>query len=66
LALPDQARVKLTVDATAAQGSIELTKLGGTADGGALEFDRELEPLVFDGPSLPADFNRADIYADHD
>ena len=32
----------------------------------AAEFDRELEPLLFDGPSLPADFSRADIYADHD
>ncbi|MBL9093305.1 MAG: hypothetical protein JNL96_18965 [Planctomycetaceae bacterium] len=30
------------------------------------EFDRELEPLLFDGPSLPADFSREDIYFDHD
>ena len=30
------------------------------------EFDRELEPLLFDGPTLPADFSRADVYADHD
>ncbi|MBW3595743.1 MAG: hypothetical protein KY475_00545 [Planctomycetes bacterium] len=30
------------------------------------DFDRELEPLLFDGPNLPADFSRADIYADHD
>jgi hypothetical protein len=30
------------------------------------EFDQELEPLLFDGPPLPADFSRADIYADHD
>jgi len=32
----------------------------------AAEFDRELEPLLFDGPSLPAQFSRADMYADHD
>lgn len=32
----------------------------------AAEFDRELELLLFDGPSLPAGFSRADIYADHD
>ncbi len=30
------------------------------------DFDAELDPLVFDGPSLPADFSRADIYNDHD
>ena len=30
------------------------------------EFDRDLEPLLFDGPSLPAHFSRADTYADHD
>lgn len=30
------------------------------------EFDQELESLLFDGPSLPMDFSRADIYADHD
>ena len=30
------------------------------------EFDAELESLSIDGPSLPADFSRADIYADHD
>ncbi|MEO8493644.1 MAG: hypothetical protein ABI614_01135 [Planctomycetota bacterium] len=32
----------------------------------AAEFDRELEPLLFDGPTLPTGFSRADIYADHD
>lgn len=32
----------------------------------AAAFDRELEPLLFDGPARPADFSRADIYADHD
>jgi hypothetical protein len=66
LALPDQARVKLTVDAAFVQGPVEADESGGEANGGASEFDRELEPLLFDGPSLPADFSRADIYADHD
>jgi hypothetical protein len=28
------------------------------------QFDRELEQLSFDGPSLPGDFSRADIYVD--
>jgi predicted DNA-binding antitoxin AbrB/MazE fold protein len=27
------------------------------------DFDQELDGLLFDGPSLPADFSRADIYA---
>jgi predicted DNA-binding antitoxin AbrB/MazE fold protein len=66
LALPDQTRVKLTVDATTAQGTVGPDESGGEANGGASEFDRELEPLLFDGPSLPANFSRADIYADHD
>jgi predicted DNA-binding antitoxin AbrB/MazE fold protein len=30
------------------------------------DFDEQLEALLFDGPSLPADFSRADVYADHD
>ncbi len=30
------------------------------------EFRRRLAELSTDGPSLPADFSRADIYADHD
>ena len=32
----------------------------------AADFDAELEPLLLDGPTLPADFSRADIYLDHD
>jgi hypothetical protein len=35
-------------------------------DATGVEFDDELESLLFDGPSLPADFSRADVYADHD
>ena len=30
------------------------------------DFDEQLSGLLFDGPSLPADFSRADIYAEHD
>lgn len=30
------------------------------------EFDAELVQLAFNGPSLPADFSRADIYGAHD
>ncbi len=54
-ALPDQARVKLTVQPAPTDGAAAAT-----------DFDAELEPLLFDGPNLPADFSRADIYADHD
>ena len=32
----------------------------------AADFDRELEPLLFDGPTLPAEFARADFYVNHD
>lgn len=32
----------------------------------AVEFDEQLESLLFDGPTLPADFSRADLYRDHD
>ncbi len=34
------------------------------ASGKSLDFDAELRQLSFRGPSLPADFSRADIYAD--
>jgi len=30
------------------------------------DFERELDELVSDGPTLPRDFSRADIYAEHD
>jgi hypothetical protein len=32
--------------------------------GKAADFEAELGPLLFDGPSLPSDFSRADIYSD--
>lgn len=41
-------------------GSGEATKLSDA------EFESELTALTHHGPSLPADFSRADIYADHD
>jgi predicted DNA-binding antitoxin AbrB/MazE fold protein len=56
LALPDNASVKLTVDA---QPAPELAEKSA-------DFGAELDPLLFDGPTLPADFSRADIYAEHD
>ena len=30
------------------------------------EFEAELLQLAFDGPGLPSDFSRADIYGEHD
>lgn len=56
-ALPDQARVKLMVEPTPAVGASPRDNA---------DFEAELEPLLFDGPNLPPDFSRADIYADHD
>ena len=41
-------------------GNIETPKLSDA------EFESELKALTHQGPSLPADFSRADIYADHD
>lgn len=31
-----------------------------------VDFDSELDGLLFAGPTLPADFSRADIYSDHE
>lgn len=56
-ALPDQARVKLTVQTEPADTPLSPT---------SADFDAELDPLLFDGPNLPPDFSRADVYADHD
>jgi len=36
----------------------------GNAAPGDFDFDAELDSLVFSGPTLPADFSRADIYTD--
>lgn len=53
--LPDQARVRLTVDAqpNATNSAPQNT-----------DFEAELEPLLFDSPSLTNDISRADIYAE--
>ena len=56
-ALPDQAQVRLTVETRGTSGNAPPINA---------DFDAELEPLLFDGPSLPTDFSRADIYVDHD
>lgn len=61
LALPDQARVKVTVDTQSASQTDQVLPSDVNVD-----FDAELNALLFDGPSLPPDFSRADIYADHD
>jgi predicted DNA-binding antitoxin AbrB/MazE fold protein len=75
LSLPDKARVKLIVDAQAgseaAAKTAEPNEVGREGEARELgesdaDFDAELDALLFDGPSLPRDFSRADIYADHD
>jgi predicted DNA-binding antitoxin AbrB/MazE fold protein len=69
LSLPDKAQVRLTVsssaDANVHRDAID-RETAPTANGAYDGFDAELDELLFDGPSLPADFSRADIYADHD
>ena len=46
--------------------SLVASDMAWSENNSTAEFDRELEPLLFDGPPLTADFSRADIYADHD
>jgi predicted DNA-binding antitoxin AbrB/MazE fold protein len=75
LSLFENARVKVTIDATpsvqadAEESGSYLNKEGGSkteaADSGS-DFDAQLSELLFDGPTLPPGFSRADIYADHD
>jgi predicted DNA-binding antitoxin AbrB/MazE fold protein len=68
LSLPDKAQVRLTVstaDANAQHDTID-RESAATVNGANDDFDAGLDELLFDGPSLPADFSRADIYADHD
>jgi len=60
LNLPDKTRVKVTVDLEMENPS----SLRENAGGG--DFDSDLDGLLFSGPTLPPDFSRADIYADHD
>ena len=69
ITLPDKAHVRLTVSASAlptvSSDAVEPeTRVPDNGD--ADDFDAQLDELLFDGPSLPADFSRADIYADHD
>jgi len=56
--LADHQAVSLIVQADA-KGNVQ-------RNGGGDDFDEQLATLLFDGPSLPANFSRADIYADHD
>lgn len=70
--LDDETAAALRLQAARAGTDLEeylrlLAGRGGAAsnpDWNALE--RELEVLSGPGPGLPADFSRADIYADHD
>lgn len=39
---------------------------GDSAAPAEIDFDEELSRLSFRGPTLPAGFDRADIYHDHD
>ena len=71
--LDDGTAKALTAIATARQMTVEqylrsllANEMALLENNSAAEFDRELQPLLFDGPALPADFSRADIYADHD
>ena len=57
LALPEHAQVTLDVLPAAGPAPVALSDE---------EFDRQLAELSADGPTLPADFSRADIYLDRD
>jgi predicted DNA-binding antitoxin AbrB/MazE fold protein len=59
LGLPEHSLVYLQV----ASGS-DLEPNSGSLS--AQEFDQQLLILASDGPTLPADFSRADVYRDHD
>ncbi len=59
LALPDHSRVAGVVIALTTP-SVPVT--AGSDD----DFNSELDELALNVPVLPADFTRADIYADHD
>ena len=42
-------------------------KAAHAADGSSyVDFDEELDHLLFSGPTLPDNFSRADIYSDHE
>ena len=57
LTLPEHAQVTLDVLPAAAPAPVALSDE---------EFDRQLAELSTDGPTLPVDFSRADIYLDRD
>jgi predicted DNA-binding antitoxin AbrB/MazE fold protein len=57
LNLPEHARVTLNVSPNIQGPGTILTDS---------EFDRQLAELCADGPTLPANFARSDIYLDHD
>jgi predicted DNA-binding antitoxin AbrB/MazE fold protein len=57
LVLPEQARVVLNVSSTAVNPDTEISEDA---------FNRRLAELCMAGPTLPTDFTRADIYAEHD
>jgi predicted DNA-binding antitoxin AbrB/MazE fold protein len=61
IGLADRDVVSLIISSTTGQSA---TPSGGRS--ASAEFEAELEPLLFDGPSLPADFSRGDIYAERD
>jgi hypothetical protein len=80
LKVPAALETRLRAEAAARGEDVEAVvvstlteKFGTTAYGGGdrprlavSEFEAELTQLAFDGPSLPADFSRADIYSEHD
>jgi hypothetical protein len=55
----------LTVDGYL-QSLVEQEGNGNPPPFSPADFERELDELATDGPSLPRDFSRADIYAEHD
>jgi hypothetical protein len=55
----------LTVDGYL-QSLVEQEGNGNLPAFSVADFERELQELASDGPTLPRDFSRADSYAEHD
>jgi len=73
LDIDERTAAELNAAATAKGVSVEKPMDAGVSTGKdrrqsitAEEFLSEVESLSFDGPTLPADFSRADIYYEYD
>jgi predicted DNA-binding antitoxin AbrB/MazE fold protein len=66
LSIPDHARVQLTIIEQGTHSSYLHRSLPDFSQSTDDEFWSDLQTAQIDGPTLPADFTRADIYLDHE